>query len=159
MRDDRALICLCVFLSRNNPHGIRIERKKVYLYYRRGVSRAGGSVNNPQWQRDGLAPPAIVRDATSEYLGAEDALASWIDECCVADRSKWCGGAELYDSWRHWAERSGEVAGSRRRFTQNLEARGFRAGRAPVGGKDVRSVIGIAIRSDFEAAPLAGQIE
>ena len=33
----------------------------------------------------GLNPPAVVREATAAYLAAEDALAQWLDECCVCD--------------------------------------------------------------------------
>src|SRR5439155_24773025 len=31
-----------------------------------------------EWQRVGLTPPAVVRDATAAYLANEDAFAAWI---------------------------------------------------------------------------------
>ena len=42
-----------------------------------------------QWQRDGLAPPAIVTAATAAYLEAEDAIAAWIADCCEIDPNHW----------------------------------------------------------------------
>jgi putative DNA primase/helicase len=86
------------------------------------------------WQKEGLCAPKSVRSATSEYLIEEDALATWIDECCAVQPDVWTSGAELFQQWKHWAERSGESAGARRRFTQNLEARGYRRGRKPGSG-------------------------
>ena len=37
------------------------------------------------WQREGLNPPPAVRDATTAYLDAQDALAAWIEESCEWD--------------------------------------------------------------------------
>ena len=34
-----------------------------------------------EWQRIGLAPPAIVRDATDEYFADQDTLQQWLDDC------------------------------------------------------------------------------
>ena len=35
-------------------------------------------------------------------------------------------GAALWKSWKEWAERSNEPAGSRKAFTQKMEAHGYR---------------------------------
>jgi putative DNA primase/helicase len=56
------------------------------------------------WQREGLDAPAIVRDATEAYLGHEDTLARWIEECCVIGKGQWGIGALLWQSWKAWAE-------------------------------------------------------
>ena len=34
-----------------------------------------------EWQRIGLAPPAIVRDATEAYFADQDTLEQWLDDC------------------------------------------------------------------------------
>ena len=39
-------------------------------------------------------------DATDEYLAEEDAIARWIDECCVAGKNLWGIGARLWGSWK-----------------------------------------------------------
>jgi len=77
------------------------------------------------WQRQGLAAPDAVRQATDAYLEAEDAIAAWIDDECERDANAWESSADLFASWKAWAERSGEFAGSTKRFGQNLETRGF----------------------------------
>ena len=77
------------------------------------------------WQERGLAPPESVTSATAAYLEAEDALSAWIDDRCQRDPNAWASSADLYLSWKSWAEQSGEYAGTMRRFGQTLEARGF----------------------------------
>ncbi len=86
------------------------------------------------WQRIGLAPPRAVRDATDDYLEAEDALGTWIAECCAVGDYRTGSSGELFASWKRWADSAGEHAGSQKRFSQALQARGFRPTR-PRGGK------------------------
>jgi putative DNA primase/helicase len=76
------------------------------------------------WQAEGLNPPKIVTEATEAYLAAEDAIAAWIEECCERDINAFHSQAELFVSWKAWAERSGEYVGSQRGLMQKLEARG-----------------------------------
>lgn len=64
------------------------------------------------WQREGLAPPASVREATADYPAAEDALERWLDDCCTLDRNAWESSADLWASWKAWAERTGELVGN-----------------------------------------------
>ena len=78
-----------------------------------------------EWQSDGLQPPEAVREATEAYLSAEDAIAAWIDDSASRSTSAWELLAELFASWAAWAERTGEYAGSMKRFAQTLETRGF----------------------------------
>ena len=78
-----------------------------------------------EWGLMGLRPPEAVRNATAEYLSGEDALARWIDECCVTGTNFTAISAALYANWKAWCERTGEYAGSMRRFVQNLEARSY----------------------------------
>jgi putative DNA primase/helicase len=95
------------------------------------------------WQERGLAPPAAVLDATAAYLEAEDAIAAWIDDICTRDPGTWTGSTELYTSWKAWAERSGEFAGTMKRFAANLETRGFQSQRK----RDGRGFVGLRINN------------
>jgi putative DNA primase/helicase len=79
-----------------------------------------------EWQRSGLQPPDAVRNATAAYLEAEDVIATWIDERCQLDPQAWEPVADLYASWRTWANQAGEPQGSKKNFVQNLKDRGFR---------------------------------
>jgi putative DNA primase/helicase len=78
-----------------------------------------------EWQKQGLAPPTIVSAATDEYLEAEDAVGQWIGECCITGKTAYATSAALFASWKAWAERAGEFVPSQKRFSQNLQGRGF----------------------------------
>ena len=99
------------------------------------------------WQRDGLNPPNIVREATEAYLAAEDALTLWLDECCVRDRAYAQRTAALFASWKAWGEAAGEFVGSQKRFSQAIEDRGFARDRNIDGQMIFR---GLALRPDHE---------
>jgi putative DNA primase/helicase len=86
-----------------------------------------------KWQRSGLQPPDIVKNATEAYLQGDDSIASWIDERCQLDPQAWEPTAKLYASWSAWATQAGEPAGSKKNFVQSLEARGYRPHRTPAG--------------------------
>jgi putative DNA primase/helicase len=77
------------------------------------------------WQKQGLAPPAAVTDATKDYLKTEDVLQSWIDERCVRDGGAATLSCLLFEDWKRWAEKRNEFVGSNKAFTQMLEGLGF----------------------------------
>jgi putative DNA primase/helicase len=94
------------------------------------------------WLDKGLDPPQAVRKATEAYLHAEDAFAEWMDESCEHDPSAWQGSSDLFASWKDWAERAGEFPGNQKRFTQQLEARGF----IRVARRTARGFAGLKLR-------------
>ena len=98
-----------------------------------------------EWQRIGLAAPSIVRDATDEYLSSCDAFSLWLDD--KTDRTSqhaWESSADLFASWKQWAEAAGEPPGSRRGFSERMK-------RAGVGDKKksdatrTRGYVGISL--------------
>jgi putative DNA primase/helicase len=93
-----------------------------------------------EWRRQGLAPPAAVREATAAYLEAEDALAAWIDDQCHVDPDAWESSSDLFRSFRSWADRCGEYHGSQKKFIQRLDERG--GGLGLRRGRDNRGVRG-----------------
>src|SRR5262249_48330183 len=76
-------------------------------------------------QKIGLAPPREVQKATEAYLAAEDAITTWIDECCELDVDAWTSRGALFLSWTGWAQRAGETVGSQKSFVQKLEVLRF----------------------------------
>jgi putative DNA primase/helicase len=76
------------------------------------------------WQGVGLAAPEVVTAATAAYLESEDAMAAWIEDCCRRDPNRFETTAALFASWTTWTTKTGEHTGTRKRFNQNLEARG-----------------------------------
>ncbi len=77
------------------------------------------------WQREGLNPPLLVREATADYLAAEDAIGQWLEDRCITGGALWTTGAALFSDYQAWSERAGERAMSQKRLTQALESRGF----------------------------------
>jgi putative DNA primase/helicase len=96
-----------------------------------------------EWQREGLAPPAVVKAATAEYLESEDALATWIDDKCERSPQSTTSSTDLFLSWKNWADAAGEPSGTQRRFSQKLEDRGFEK----VRDRNGRSFQGLRLRS------------
>ena len=92
----------------------------------------------------GLAAPKAVIDATAKYLEAEDAINTWIDECCERDRNAFTASSLLFASWTAWATRSGEKVGSQKTMVENLSNRGFEQVRQRLGDRDSNPTRGFA---------------
>lgn len=99
-----------------------------------------------EWERDGLRPPAIVKESTEQYLGAEDSLQQWIDESCQLG-GYFEASKVLFYSWSKWCESSGEFVGTMKRLMAKLESRGIKTGEKSHG---LRGVVGIRIKRDDE---------
>jgi P4 family phage/plasmid primase-like protien len=76
------------------------------------------------WQRDGLNSPASVREATGDYLDAEDKHGLWLAERCIIGKRETCGSTDAYRDWRAWCEQTGEREGSQKDFSKELLRRG-----------------------------------
>jgi putative DNA primase/helicase len=85
-----------------------------------------------KWYERGLEAPACVRLATSEYLENEDSFGRWIDDCLIPGHGE-TGATELYRAWCEWCDRTGEPAGSAKRFAGRLADRQVRRHRSNSG--------------------------
>ena len=96
-----------------------------------------------EWRRTGLCPPQAVTNATGAYLEAEDTFAQWLEECCER-REDWSfeKTAELYASFKSWAEAAGERPPSMKRFATIVKERGFKPKRQHGG---VRGFAGLRL--------------
>jgi putative DNA primase/helicase len=89
------------------------------------------------WQKNGLVRPDIIVQATQEYFDDQDLFGQWLDECCDVDRDnphKWETAAELFKSWKDYAETAGERSGTTKSLSAALLSRGF-AKKRVTGGK------------------------
>jgi len=77
------------------------------------------------WQREGLAPPAVVESCTSDYFESEDVLGQWIETCCSTGSEHEASAAALYASWRGFREARGEKPGTQKTFSARLASRGL----------------------------------
>jgi putative DNA primase/helicase len=106
-----------------------------------------------EWQERGLCVPDVVRLATDEYLDGEDALSLWLAECTHQSSYQSETVADLYKSWEDWAKQAGEHPGSRKQFSQNMQARGYSSTRK----NKARTISGIElIRPNYTEDPRYG---
>ena len=107
-----------------------------------------------EWRRDDLNPPKAVREATEQYLEAEDTFAAWIEECTeLASDLTFETSADLFASWKAWADLAAETSGSRKRFAEILQSRGY----TPKRTDKARGFQGIRLlRHDYSDDPRSG---
>jgi putative DNA primase/helicase len=99
-----------------------------------------------EWKRIGLKVPAIVLNATDEYLADQDTIAQWIDEWTERDPNSFTPTTELFKAWKLWCEERNHYVGTERSFSDDLADRGFERDRRRYG----RGFKGIALRASNE---------
>jgi putative DNA primase/helicase len=76
-------------------------------------------------QANGLMRPDVVSTTTDEYFEEQDLIGQWIAELCEVGPNCKAGSSELFESWKSYAEKHNEYAGSAKSFGPLLEQRGF----------------------------------
>ena len=88
------------------------------------------------WQRCGLAPPAIVCDATEDYFKEQDTAGQWLEDCTEdAGQLAFTRIADLFDSWKTWCEARNLKPGSTMALSGMLEDRGHEKCRDSTGSQ------------------------
>jgi phage/plasmid-associated DNA primase len=54
-----------------------------------------------------IGPPAVVSEATDEYLASEDSIGNWIADRCVVDTTAWENVTALFGSYSDCARIAG----------------------------------------------------
>jgi putative DNA primase/helicase len=79
-----------------------------------------------QWQRDGLTPPACVRDATDEYFRGQDTVGEWLEDCTEDGGDlAFTRMTALFASWKAWCEERNNKPGSTMALSGMLEDRSY----------------------------------
>jgi putative DNA primase/helicase len=86
-----------------------------------------------EWLENGLCRPDAVERATADYLIAEDTIGAWLTQACV--NNGYSTTADLFASWRRYAEETGEFVGSQKRLSQALRDRNYIDKREPETGR------------------------
>jgi putative DNA primase/helicase len=87
-----------------------------------------------EWQKQGLNPAAEVVGATSTYRSEMDAVAGFLDDCCVLNTDAFVTIAGLYKAYSAWCDATRERALTKRELSSRLTERGYRKRRGN-GGK------------------------
>jgi P4 family phage/plasmid primase-like protien len=103
-----------------------------------------------EWRREGLGEPEKIQKATEGYRAEMDALAAFIDECCVVRPDVQAKFKLLYEAYCEWCEDSNEKVEKKRRFADLLTERGFEKAH---GTDNVAIRRGIALRHDGAPDP------
>jgi putative DNA primase/helicase len=77
------------------------------------------------WQRQGLAPPSKVTEATEAYRKEMDVLQGFLDEKCVIHPTAQATASALFKAYQSWCEEAGEQAETQQSFGSRLTERGF----------------------------------
>jgi putative DNA primase/helicase len=85
------------------------------------------------WQREGLTPPEVVRQATDDYRAEQDTIGAFLDECCVIGPDMKAQATALYKAYVAWSEANNEHPIPQKQFGQRLDLRGFESKRANNG--------------------------
>jgi putative DNA primase/helicase len=100
-----------------------------------------------EWQRIGLAPPAIITEATDKYFENEDSLGQWIEDACnidIGNKIRWEKFSELFGEWTEYAVKIGDKPGTAKAFSEALTNRGFIAFRE--GHSQARAFYGVSLK-------------
>ena len=93
------------------------------------------------WQKNGFVKPAVVMDATREYLDEEDVRLQWLAERTVSELHAFSTSSELYLDWTQWATARSHHVGSNIDFGRWLGKQGRRQGK--INGE--RGVFGLKL--------------
>ena len=95
------------------------------------------------WREQGLNPPAIVTAATDDYFRDEDAVATWLDDCCERKADAELAISAAFPSWCQWCERNAEPIRGQRHLRDELAKNGFEPCR--IGHKQHRGFRGLKL--------------
>jgi putative DNA primase/helicase len=80
------------------------------------------------WQRNGLVRPTSIVEATAAYFDEQDTFGQWLADCCRAEPDNvylFERTADLFASWKRYAENAGETALGGKAFAERMRKHGF----------------------------------
>ncbi len=97
------------------------------------------------WQKNGLIVPERVKAESAEYFAHQDVFATWLEERCATDPAIATTTAELFRSWKTFAEEAGEYPGSTRVLGDRLRSHGYESVKDSMGIRG-RGFAGLRVR-------------
>jgi putative DNA primase/helicase len=93
------------------PAKLRAEAPAVLAWLIEGAAK---------WHDSGLLIPARVREASAEYMTANDDVGLWLEECCNLGPDYTDAAGELYAAFRQWKQDRGEHAPSQTTWGERI---------------------------------------
>lgn len=97
------------------------------------------------WQKDGLNPPKVIRDATTAYQRQMNPLSEFIADECHIEEGTWTSTAELYARYVKWYQGRSDNMMRQKRFVQSLETVPGLSRSQETTGKKRRGISGIKL--------------
>ena len=72
-----------------------------------------------------LPLPEVVEDATDQYRQRENWLENFLEACCVLEPEARAPAGDLYQTYREWAQSSGDYVRRDVEFFAAMESKGF----------------------------------
>ena len=92
------------------------------------------------YRKEGLKPPAAVKDSTNEYEVDSDKIGRFISECLVKS-DKNTSAKDVYEKYSKWCSDSGLGIDGRNNFYIELKTKGLFGASGTVNGKTVRNIV------------------
>lgn len=100
-----------------------------------------------EWLEEGLPRPEAITAATDEYFDDQDLFGAWLDQCCEVGRfTDFETAANLFASWRTFAENAGERPGTAKSLGARLRKAGLNRSAQRTGDKVAKVWRGIALK-------------
>ena len=95
-----------------------------------------------EWQRNGLQTPEEVVNVTKEYRNEMDTVSAFLEERCTLLSSLRVNPTELFDAYKRYCEKNGEVFLPMKRFGVSLNNKGYEVSKS--NGRAWRLGIGLS---------------
>jgi putative DNA primase/helicase len=82
-----------------------------------------------EYNKEGLAAPAAVLNATDEYRREQDSFGDFLEERCIVEEERFALASSLHQAFTEWAKVAQEESMSAKAFGTKLAERGFDKGR------------------------------
>jgi len=100
------------------------------------------------WQREGLAEPGEVTNATNAYRQEQDLIGEFLADRCIFKPTATVAKGELYEAYVTWCETNKETPLSKRKFGGKITERGDVGETRGTGGVHIWQGIGLLTDSD-----------
>ena len=80
-----------------------------------------------------LDPPAVVREATDEYIRSQNVVGNWMTERCDTGYGLRAVASELYGDFKAWTHNTGEDSLKQADFNKALEDLKFKSKHTNIG--------------------------
>ena len=78
-----------------------------------------------EWRRQGLNPPARVKQNVAVYRSEMDVLGAFLEERTEDDPRGWVSEMTLYAAYKQWCKDNGHFAYSKTKFTRMMNNKGY----------------------------------